>query len=750
MPTSLQCAQKIKDDVESPVPDDEIVEIIDWFSNEPYKIISAATIAFHDDDKYRKWRSPGDSSLLYHYCDIQHKLVTWIRSISVEELARRLGESTPARLDAYGSCPAFEFTPWQRLLLMYWHEQPGTATSIFRVPAEAIHSIAGYHESDRKPTEGIFAQWSRLEGFLPAFTINDVIPGGGKTAMSIAMMLKVLSDPEAYTKAVSDYRNRCICKPFEGPPVLLVARMAILATAPSTFDHFVVTAKRLKPVFLEMYSHAIDIKVWDKVSQPPSTTYSVETAADLPANTIVLWIVPIKKMMKVLRRHPLIAVAGLVADEFTVDAPRASRSAALSPWITFILNQATPQMLTGASRGTEQNILRQQFGPPKLFGPHEICNFIRYRQFKEAKIAAEQLCKLDMMTVTAFRRYIRADLQQLMPTALYVHVVKSRRRTMSAYLRDAAADFVPVSLETTLRRMLYSFQPTAESLAELSSFIQSRVFNVAELVETLRNMRSADTRNGDHTVAMTRLVERIEEFHTDGCGICMESDANVDLRIFGCCGYVICSGCFSRAHRCFFCRTPIPTSYTREEVMMVTPSVAEEARAASLASVDASEGSTLQSVLANPVFATRSIQENLDVAFIALKHFGYRRIIVVMETCVYSGQYNDFALANLTSIASRNNINITIVNQKLTGKGTEFSQLKTRYDNDADPQTMALVSLGDGSGLLVGTDLGCTDAIITIGNVSSSLITQTIGRIFRPKMGRDHSRPPVMIRLTSN
>jgi hypothetical protein len=150
------------------------------------------------------------------------------------------------------------------------------------------------------------------------------------------------------------------------------------------------------------------------------------------------------------------------------------------------------------------------------------------------------------------------------------------------------------------------------------------------------------------------------------------------------------------------------------------------------------------------VFATRSIQENLDVAFIALKHFGYRRIIVVMETCVYSGQYNDFALANLTSIASRNNINITIVNQKLTGKGTEFSQLKTRYDNDADPQTMALVSLGDGSGLLVGTDLGCTDAIITIGNVSSSLITQTIGRIFRPKMGRDHSRPPVMIRLTSN
>jgi hypothetical protein len=54
----------------------------------------------------------------------------------------------------------------------------------------------------------------------------------------------------------------------------------------------------------------------------------------------------------------------------------------------------------------------------------------------------------------------------------------------------------------------------------------------------------------------------------------------------------------------------------------------------------------------------------------------------------------------------------------------------------------SLVLIGDGKG-----NLDVVDAIVTVGEIPNNILTQAIGRTFRPRADRDNSRPMLMVKV---
>ena len=78
-----------------------------------------------------------------------------------------------------------------------------------------------------------------------------------------------------------------------------------------------------------------------------------------------------------------------------------------------------------------------------LIAPNYIGTLIRRRQWTDAQTACEQLCKLDLMTVTPFRDLVRDDLKMLVPPSLNVMCLRSRRFTYTAALAESSVDWSP-------------------------------------------------------------------------------------------------------------------------------------------------------------------------------------------------------------------------------------------------------------------------------------------------------------------
>ena len=53
-----------------------------------------------------------------------------------------------------------------------------------------------------------------------------------------------------------------------------------------------------------------------------------------------------------------------------------------------------------------------------------------------------------------------------------------------------------------------------------------------------------------------------------------------------------------------------------------------------------------------------------------------------------------------------------------------------------------LCSNNEHSGVLVGVDLKNADSVIVVGDVPESIGTQLLGRVFRPRMGRNSEYIP--------
>jgi len=109
------------------------------------------------------------------------------------------------------------------------------------------------------------------------------------------------------------------------------------------------------------------------------------------------------------------------------------------------------------------------------------------------------------------------------------------------------------------------------------------------------------------------------------------------------------------------------------------------------------------------------------------------------------GDIDDFMCTHCLSDST--GVVIRRIDQKLTGNATEFSAIKRAFDDLSDPRPVALMSLGMNASFLVGTNLDVVDAIVTVGEIPSNILTQAIGRTFRPRADRDNSRPMLMVKV---
>lgn len=117
---------------------------------------------------------------------------------------------------------------------------------------------------------------------------------------------------------------------------------------------------------------------------------------------------------------------------------------------------------------------------------------------------------------------------------------------------------------------------------------------------------------------------------------------------------------------------------------------------------------------------------------------GCNRVLIVIERLNYS---SDLSVAlNLSLLSNRTGFDIVRVDELLGGKGSQFAKVKAQFDSP-NPAPMALLSFGMNEKFLAGTDLGNAKAFITVGNISESILIQTLGRVFRPVVGRDATQP---------
>ena len=685
------------------------------------RVISRESIARFSDEEYLEWRTPHPD--IQHMSDMSDKLDAWLRAIDVHDLATLL-DATPEGVAADADNEAFLFTPWQRLSMAVYVRLPFGVSSKVMVEVEDLRRLAQYRPDDKNQrAQPLQAQYSRMEGSFPSCGIIDLPTAGGKTAWSLSVGFMAVAD--GYARLVSEYRERRLCEIFQGPLDMPVARLVLVATTATTFDHFVTTLRRLLPAFRAMTD--IKVQVWSKMSK----FYSVGVAAENDRDTVTFWVIPVSKLNAVLRTHPNVAVPVCITDEFTVDTPRERSRTAHSTVMKQIITQATPQALTQATRGGRSWFKELMGG--YLHAPSDISELLRFHNFSEAQLAIEQLCQLDLMTMTAFRARVRDDLAALMPPSLEVVFVKSRRTTMASYLSNSQTDFVPANFANVLVSHLRPMNPTAESVANLRGYLARHTdFDIEGLVQQVLAIKPTYDRP-DST--LTRLADRLREFH-EGCAVCFETHDARDVRIFGCCGCCTCNACFKRVSRCPFCRAEVPIRIAREDAMLDEPDTTEP-------SILIRE-SVAQSIAQYTTEAMPQLH-NLTASLKVMREWGYRRILIISEMPTYYMSDDDVMYRHMGAISSEVGIRLLRVDAHLTGKGTEFTRIKHEFDTSVSP--IALVCSGLKTQFLVGTDLAHADSIVTVGHIPDSILTQSLGRIFRPLASRNNTHPVLMVKV---
>jgi len=119
---------------------------------------------------------------------------------------------------------------------------------------------------------------------------------------------------------------------------------------------------------------------------------------------------------------------------------------------------------------------------------------------------------------------------------------------------------------------------------------------------------------------------------------------------------------------------------------------------------------------------------------------GYKRLILVVQRRRFSGDLETFFDIPHTSQVT--GWRIVCVDPLIRGKGADFGRLKSLFDSPS-PEPLAFLTYGGEASFLVGTDLAHADSVLTVGEVGESIITQAMGRIFRPRLGRGESPLPI-------
>ena len=742
---ALELAHKVKTTVNRTSFDNvDPIPVSQWFHSglRNMKTIPYSSISHYADEEYAEWRKV-DPEIEYSF-DASTKLTEWVTNTSVEDIAKLIDDSPPG-VGPNECNEGSKFTAWQRLSMIFWVSPPYAVTSKMKINTETLRRMAEYneHEMPRARKQPIMAEFSMLEGSMPDYGIIDLPTASWKTAWSLAVAYMLMSS-RRYPFLRSEFRTKLLGSIFQGAAGLPVARMGIVAVSATTFDHFVSTLLRSIPIWKQM-DPTLEFIVWTTMSKHNS----IRAASNLPENHVVFWVIPVSKLNTVLRETPETAVAVCITDEYTVDTPKEKFRTLHSKVIKNMITQATPQALQAATRGN-RSMLKELFGG-YLYGPCEIARLVRHRNYSQAQIAGEQLCNLDLMTLTHFRDHIRMDLTDLVPSSLQVNFVKSKRFTMSSFLLSSQVDMVPASFSNVLLKCVRGLYFTQESMLRFQQSIQAPVItppNVISALETLRNANPSTLQVA--ATSMDRLISRIQEF-SSACPICMMDNPD-GVNIFGCCGYCVCNDCFDACNsRCAFCRTTVPSSLRRSDVA-IAPEV-----------VDLTEENNVDTAMYPlcPTFTTGSFSSdlqsvvsfnkrqatNLTVALHTLVHHNFKRLLILIER----DRYNERDLSeslDIQQIATVTGIDVQRIDTKLRGKGTEFAKIKKTFDKpNATP--MGLLSFGMDPTLLIGTNFDQVDAMVTVGSIDTSILTQAINRIFRPRATRDNSRPMVMVKIYS-
>ena len=343
------------------------------------------------------------------------------------------------------------------------------------------------------------------------------------------------------------------------------------------------------------------------------------------------------RLNDVLRASPNATVAVCITDEFTVDTPRQRFKAPQAEVLHHIITQATPQALVQATTGTG-SWLRALMGDASITPPRRIHRLIERRSFNEAQLAAVQFCQLALMTTTPFRAHVRRELTALMPRALEVHFVRSRRVTFASLLARRQADVVPADLCNVLLQYLAPLRMTAEEREGLCAALFASggpaTLAPADLAAAVRAVDVSRATLREDRGLVERLVERLDEFARE-CPVCM-SDGAAGMRLCARCGHVVCAACHEAAcratgrARCAFCRADLPDALPRAQA--ASAGWALPPRAASADGADDApppppeeeEGAppSLEEALARHATPARSQRDNLAHALHALRARG--------------------------------------------------------------------------------------------------------------------------------
>jgi hypothetical protein len=732
---ALTLAQQIKNTIDRFSNNDiEPIPVEQWFcpvstnTGFGFREIPYSSISYFADQEYSQWRRVHDD-FVYHF-DGREKLIEWVNSTSKNDIAALL-DKTPPGVDND------KFTPWQRLSMIFWLSPPYAITSKITISTETLRQFArsfnGGYVARKQP---IMAEFSRLEGSSPDVGIIDLPTASWKTAWSLAVAYMTLS-PQWYTILRSEFRNKMLGSIFQGPICIPMARMCIVAVSGGTFDHFVTNLNRSILTWSRM-DPSLEFIVWTTLGK----NHSVRLAATYPEHVIVFWVIPVSKLNTVLRDAPDVAIAVCITDEYIVDTPRERFRSMHSKVMKHMITQATPQALVQATSGS-RSMLKEVFSGC-LIPPHTIDALLQNRYYSQAQLACEQLCQLNLMTLTHFRDLIRKDLETLVPKALHVHFLKSRRFTLSSLLLEMEVDMIPASFGNVLMKCVRDMLFT-EGVRQFQQNIQVPVLTPQTVISELKKLQYANQSAPQHTVVkMERLISRIREFAM-ACPICFSEDVE-GMNIFGCCGYCVCNVCFDACKlRCAFCRKTVPSSLRRQDVTDDTPPDTNDEVYPVCLTLPTMN--TLHDNLKHVCSYRYKQVTNLTLALQVLVHHKYTRFLIVIERDVHTyGNLGD--AIDIKRIVEVSGIQITRVDMLMTGKGTEFTKVKKRFDT-VSTTPLGMLSYGMDPNLLIGTNFDYVDVMVTVGRIKTNILTQAINRVFRPRSSRNNSRPMTMVKIYS-
>lgn len=740
----LATAKKIKHDINTPSDAPAPLEHRMWFiSPSPGHVrhITYKDMAAVSDKEYQDWRTVDFD--IPHHCDLEPKLKEYLSNTPDDVLAARLA-TVPS-----GSIKS-DFTPWQRYSLLFYSCLPFSITSTIHMDTQRLREIVGYTENDRhKRKQPMQAQKCMLAGSFPDVGIIDTPTGCWKTGIAICLGY-MATRQEIFEGMTQTERYKGLV--LNGGPSLRVARLVIIATSASTFRHFVDTLGDFLPVFKNMDPN-VTFHMWTTSPSNPCVDHqhSVANAEQLGPNHVVFWIVPVSNLNNILRSDPDVAVAICITDEY-IETPREKTQTQKSEVLKQIITQATPQTLVKSTRGASSWLRMYMEGP--LHPPKDIHRLVRNRQFNDAQLACSQACKLDLLTLMhPLRSFIRNDLEHLVPRGLVVHFVKSKRVTLASTIQESHVDMAPASLVNVIIHALRSIDPTPASVAEFRFKMDG--VGVITPSQIISNINGISSRRGDLSPSVlavrTRLVERITEF-ANKCPICF-SEHPTGVNVYGCCGYCVCDDCFSatcQSGRCPFCRTSAPAFLPRSQLCMQAPEEAPPAAADEYYPLPfpVRMQDTLSCVLSRHAHSRNLQVTNLTNALHGLVRFGHRRILLVIELNMYSHETVEEHVDH-RRLSQVTGIEFNRIDNLLSGRGSRFAALKERFDTDS-PEPQGMVSYGVQERFLVGTNLDYADCLVAVGNVPGALLTQAVGRIFRPRASRDNTVPMTIVKISTN